>query len=97
MFTRRGIMANYVSNLRPTNAPIFAFAPTLDVCRQLMLSWGTFPQLLPFDSDPNRTIDAAIKSLIARSLIQAGDHLVIISDLISGDKRFDSIQLRVVD
>lgn len=97
VFTRRGIMANYVSNLRPTNAPIFAFAPTLDVCRQLMLSWGTFPQLLPFDSDPNRTIDAAIKSLIARSLIQSGDHLVIISDLISGDKRFDSIQLRVVD
>ena len=97
VFTRRGIMANYVSNLRPTNAPIFAFAPTLDVCRQLMLSWGTFPQLLPFDSAPNRTIDAAIKSLIARSLIQSGDHLVIISDLISGDKRFDSIQLRVVD
>ena len=97
VFTRRGIMANYVSNLRPTNAPIFAFAPTLDICRQLMLSWGTYPQLLPFESDPNRTIDAAIKLLIGRNLIQSGDHLVIISDLISNDKRFDSIQLRVVD
>jgi len=97
VFTRRGIMANYVSNLRPTNAPIFAFAPTLEVCRQLTLSWGTFPQLLPFDPDPNRTIDAAIKSLVTRGLAQSGDHLVIISDLISSDKRFDSIQVRVVD
>ena len=97
VFTRRGIMANYVSNLRPTNAPIFAFAPTIDVCRHLMLSWGTYPQVLPFDPDPNRTIDGAIKALTAGGLAHSGDHLVIISDLISNEKRFSSIQLRVVD
>jgi len=97
VFTRRGIMANYVSNLRPTNAPIFAFAPTMDVCRQLMLNWGTYPLLLQFDENPNHTIGAATRMLIERGLVQSGDHLVIISDLISGEKRFDSIQLRVVD
>lgn len=97
VFTRRGIMGNYVSNLRPKTAPIFVFAPTIEICRQLMLSWGTYPQLLAFDANPNRTIGAATKLLVERGLVQSEDHLVIISDLISGEKRYDSIQLRVVD
>ena len=42
-------------------------------------------------------IDGAIKALIAGGLAHSGDHLVIISDLISNENRFSSIQLRVVD
>lgn len=97
VFTRHGAMANYVSNLRPLIAPIFAFAPTIEVCRKLTLNWGTYPQLLAFDTNPNRTIGAAERLLVERGLVKPGDRLVIISDLLAGEKLFDSIQVRVVE
>ncbi len=97
VFTRHGTMANYVSNLRPWPAPIFAFAPNIEVCRKLALNWGTYPQLMAFDPNPNRTIGAAERLLVESGLAKAGDHLVILSDMMAGEKRFDSIQLRVVE
>lgn len=96
VFTRRGNTADTVSNLRPIGAPIYAFAPTIEVCRKLALNWGTFPQQLLFDTNPNRTIAAAEKMLFERGLIKTGDHLVIMSDLQVGENRFDSIQVRIV-
>jgi pyruvate kinase len=96
VFTRRGRMADYVANLRPDTSPIYAFAPAIEVCRQIVLNWGTFPQHLPFDANPNKTIMAAEQLLVRRGLVQPGDHLVVISDMMAGDQRVDSIQLRVV-
>jgi pyruvate kinase len=96
VFTRRGAMADYVSNMRPLFSPIHAFSPTIDVCRKVALNWGTQPHLLPFDPNPNRTIGSAQQELLRKGLINPGDHLVIISDLLAGEERFDSIQLRVV-
>jgi pyruvate kinase len=34
IFTRRGTMADFVSNLRPKHSPIHAFAPTWELCRK---------------------------------------------------------------
>jgi pyruvate kinase len=96
VFTRRGFMADFTSNLRPQSSPIYAFAPTIEVCRKLALNWGTWPILLPFDSNPNRTIGAAEDTLLAKGLVAPGDHMVIISDLLAGEARFASIQLRSV-
>jgi pyruvate kinase len=96
VFTRRGTMADYVSNLRPTIAPIYVFAPTYEICRQVVLNWGTSPFCLPFDPNPLRTIGAAQNLLQERGYIASGDHLVIVSDLLAGAERFDSVQLRVV-
>ncbi len=96
IFTRRGIMAGFLSNLRPRAAPIFAFAPTIEVCRQLALNWGTRPLRLAFDTNPNRTIAAAESMLLERNLVEEGNRLVIISDILAGESRFASIQLRVV-
>ena len=95
VFTRRGTMAGFVSNLRP-NAPTHAFAPTYDVCRKLILNWGTYPHHLPFDPNPNRTIGSAINYLVNQGLAKSGDRLVIVSDALAGEERFDTIQLRVV-
>ena len=95
VFTRRGTMADYVSSLRP-NAPIYAFAPTFEVCRKLTGNWGTFPHNLAFDPNPSRTIGAAVSYLTAAGLASKGDHLVIVSDMLAGEERFDTIQLRVV-
>jgi pyruvate kinase len=95
IFTRRGTMADYVSNLRP-NSPIYAFAPAYDVVRKLIINWGTYPQYMSFDANPSRTIGAAIHYLVEQKLAASGDHLVIISDMQAGEERFDTIQVRVV-
>ncbi len=95
IFTRRGTMADYVSNLRP-NAPIYAFAPTYEVVRKLIINWGTSPVHLLFDPNPNRTIGSAINYLVENQHAASGDHLVIVSDMLAGEERFDTIQLRVV-
>ncbi len=96
-FTRSGRMARYAAQLRPANSPIYAFAPTIEVCRQLVAHHGVLPHLLPFDPNPNRTINSAINLLLQNGLVQRGDNLVIISDLISGEDRYDSVQLRRVE
>ncbi|MBA2584984.1 MAG: pyruvate kinase, partial [Chthoniobacterales bacterium] len=96
VFTRHGTMARHVSNLRPARAPIFAFAATEEVRRQLVLSWGTHPIRLAFTDDPNETIDAAEKYLRDHNLTASGDNLVIISDVRAGDALVDTVQLRTV-
>jgi pyruvate kinase len=94
VFTRYGTMARNVSNLRPENAPIFAFTPTEEVRRQLAISWGVYPVRIAFTGDPNVTIEAAEKFLREGNLTTPGDQLVIISDVRVGEDRIDSVQLR---
>jgi pyruvate kinase len=95
IFTRRGNMADFVSNLRP-NAPVYAFTPNYPVCRKLTLNWGVDPVHLAFDTNPNRTIGAAQNYLVNRGLAKSGDRLVIITDVVIGEHRYDAIQLRVL-
>jgi pyruvate kinase len=94
VFTRHGTMGRNVSNLRPENAPIFAFTPSEEVRRQLSICWGVYPVRIDFTDDPNATIEAAEKHLRENKLANAGDQLVIITDLRAGDARIDSVQLR---
>jgi pyruvate kinase len=96
IFTRRGQMANFVSNQRPTDRPIYAFAPTYEVCRRLALNWGTTAVCLPFDTNPARTVGAALNYLCDQHLAQPGDHIVVVSDILAGEERVHSIQLRIV-
>ena len=94
VFTRHGTMARYVSNMRPENAPIFAFTPSKDVCRQLALCWGTHPVVIDFADDPNCTIEQAEKYLREAKLAEPNDNLVILSDVRAGDALVDCVQLR---
>ncbi len=97
VFTRRGLMADVVSARRPHRAPIFTFANSAEVCRRIVLNWGTFPILMPFDSDPGVTIRNAEKLLRERGLVAPGDNLVIVSDLLAGEELYDSIQVRPIN
>lgn len=96
VFTRRGTMADFVANLRPRYAPIFAFAPSWELCRRLILNRGVLPVYMPLETNPVRTIAAAEKHLIDSGLVRSGQHLIIVTDILAGEDRFDSIQLRVV-
>jgi len=94
VFTRHGAMARNTSNLRPEIAPIFAFTPAEEVRRQLALSWGISPVRIEFSDDPNATIETAEKYLRDHELTTPGDNLVVISDVLAGEMRVDTVQLR---
>ena len=96
VFTRRGYMADHASHLRPENAPIFAFSPSAEVVRRLALSWNVHPIQMAFGIDPEHTIADAEVELTRRGLVQKSDQLIILSDVMTGSERFDSIQLRQV-
>ena len=95
VFTKRGVLAHYAAHLRPENAPIFAFAPSMDVCRSLNMSRAVTPFQMDFSSnDPNATIEAAIEALRARKLVEEGDPLIILSDVLQGEFNLDSVLLK---
>jgi len=94
VFTHHGTMARYVSNLRPENAPIFAFTSNAEVFRQIVICWGTHPVMLEFAEDPNITIEAAIEYLRQEKLTDPGDNLIILTDLLGGRDKVDCVQLR---
>ncbi|MGC3990129.1 MAG: pyruvate kinase [Chthoniobacteraceae bacterium] len=94
IFTRTGDSATVLSALRP-NAQIHAFTPTIEVCRKLAINRGIRPHKLAFDTNPNKTIGDAERHLLEEGHIQPGDHLVVVSDMLAGEARFDSVQLRI--
>jgi pyruvate kinase len=96
VFTRRGFMADHFSQLRPAHSPIYAFTPSEEVARRLTLNWATIPVVMRFDLDPERTVAEAEKLLLTRGLVQLGTQLVILTDILTGSERYDSIQLRKV-
>jgi pyruvate kinase len=97
VFTHHGTMSCYVSNLRPENAPIFAFTPNEQIFRQIVISWGVHPIMLDFKDDPHSTIEAAIKYLRVHKLTRRGDNLIVLSDMLGGRDKVDSIQLRTAE
>jgi len=51
---------------------------------------------MSFGIDPEHTIADAELELERRGLVQKGDQLIILSDVMAGSERFDSIQIRQV-
>jgi len=96
LFTRRGYMADHASQLRPVNSPIFAFSPSSEVVHRLSLNWNTYPIQMAFGLNPEHTIADAERELERRGLIEKNDQLIILSDVLAGNDRFDSIQIRRV-
>ncbi len=94
IFTRHGTMAACVAGQRPEYAPIFAFAPTWELCRKMILHRAVEPMYMPFETTPDRTLSSAEMQLVGKKLVHSGDHLVVVTDIFAGEDRFDSIQLR---
>jgi pyruvate kinase len=96
VFTYHGNMARFVSHLRPQHAPIFAFTPDERVCRRLALLYGVQAQRMGFVDRPDQNVFAAETALLLKGLVESGDHLVIVTDILEGDRRHESVQLRIV-
>ena len=94
VLTRQGKMADYTSNLRPEHAHIYALTPSDVIARHLTLNWGILPLVMPFCDSADASVKRAEELLLAQGLLNQGDQLIVMSDIIEGDEKFDSIQLR---
>ena len=95
-FTRHGFMAQGLAMLRPAHSPILAFTPSPEVFRQLRLLRAVEPFLMPLANEPDATIENAIALLRREGRIVPGDKLIVATDILSQDRRVDSVQLRTV-
>jgi len=92
VITRRGLMANYLTNCRP-NAPILAFTNDGRTRRQLALNRNVLCYRIHFSSIPEKTLNTAFEILRQREGYSEDDKVVVVSDIISGTG-VDAIQLR---
>ncbi|MFT4177318.1 MAG: pyruvate kinase [Luteolibacter sp.] len=93
VLTRRGVLANHVAMLRPRTSGFYAFTPTEQVCRQLMLTRGVQPFKLGFATNIEDTIQKVCDLLLTQGLVRQGTPLVIVSDILSDHFAANSILL----
>jgi len=77
VFTESGKSARLLSRYR-THLPVFSFATSDEVCRQLCLSFGVQSFNLKLKSDPVDNIKNALKLLKETKRVDKGDKLIII-------------------
>lgn len=91
--TRRGRMANYVTNCHPQTPIICAFTNDSRTRRQLVLNRNLLSYRIQFSSDPEKTLSKAAAILVEREEFVPEDRVVIISDALAGSG-IDAIQIR---
>lgn len=96
VFTRRGMMADYVANCRPRLCPIFAFTDNPSTRGHLALNYSTYSYPVQFYEDSEETLAEAFETLRAAGHIASDDTLVIVSDRLTGNKA-DGVQVRRLD
>jgi pyruvate kinase len=97
VITRSGNMARYVSWLRPRYSEIFALCARDGVAHGLTLSWNVTPFVVPFDlTNPENTIEAALKILVEQRRLQKAQTVVIVGSVVVGEQIVDAVQMRVV-
>jgi len=84
VITRRGRMANYVTNCHPFTPLIYAFSNDSRTRRQLALNRGVRAHRSNFSTDPEKTLANAFAILVEREGFRAGDKVVVISDILEG-------------
>lgn len=93
VITRRGRMANYLTNCHP-DTPILAFTNDSRTRRQLALNRNVVCYRIHFSNDPEKTLSKAF-SILCQEGRSREDKVVVVSDIING-AGVDSIQLRTL-
>lgn len=95
VITRRGIMAQFLTNCRPFKTYIYAFTNDNRTRRQLFLNRGVMAHRILFSRDPEKSIQNALTILKTREGFQPSDRVVVLSDIIAG-AGIDAIQIRTI-
>ncbi|MBT5831288.1 MAG: pyruvate kinase [Candidatus Latescibacteria bacterium] len=77
-FTQSGATARLISKRRP-RTPIVAFTPSVRICRQLCLCWGTEPRLIDQIEETDRMVAEVEARLLLEGSVRVGDTLVILA------------------
>jgi pyruvate kinase len=93
VITRRGIMADLVTNCRPRTVPIYAFTNNSQTRRRLVMNRSVISFRTAFSQDPEKTLATAFKVLTQREGLAANAKVVVISDVLA-QQRIDAIQIR---
>jgi pyruvate kinase len=96
VFTRSGYLARVLSALRPRRSPIYAFTDSEEVFQNLLLYWGIEPFHMPFDDDPEETVQKAFSRLRGRGWAESRDNMVVVSNIFAGSRVIDTIQYRPI-
>ena len=91
--TRRGLMANFVTNCRPRNAVICAFTNDSRTRRQLLLNRNLLSYRINFGAESEKTLATAAGILLTRQEFHPEDKAVVISDALS-TSGVEAIQIR---
>lgn len=94
VITRRGIMADYLTNCHPQTSSIYAFTNVNQARRTMILNRNVFPFKITFSEDPEKTLQSAFHVLKSRGDFQSGDQVVVLSDVLAGEGKIDAIQIR---
>jgi len=95
VITRRGFMADYVTNCHPQQTRIYAFTNDSRTRRRLMLNRNMSPFRSDFSNDPEKTLQTAFDALKIRASLESGDKVVVISDVLAG-VGIEAIQIREI-
>ena len=93
VITRRGFMADYVTNCHPQKTRIYACTNDSQTRRRLILNRNLTPLRTAFSSDPEKTLQTAFDVLKQRAGFMPGDKVVVISDVLAGSG-IEAIQIR---
>lgn len=94
IFTARGILANYAAHQRPERADIFAFSPDETVVRSLLMNRAVTPFQMEMADHPEDSIRQAVDFLKEKGLVEPGNPVVILSDILNRDFDTEAILLR---
>lgn len=96
VMTRRGQFGQLVASYRPKRAVIYAFTNMSTTRRKLWLTRSVVPFRMNLSKDPEKTIVNALAKLRERNVLEAGEPVVVVSDVATamGDL-VTSIQVRV--
>ena len=95
VITRRGVMADLVTNCQPRDVPIYVFTNNSQTRRRLMLNRGVYAHRTAFSTRPEKTIQTALGVLREREGLGPDERVVVISDVLA-ESRVDAIQIRAV-
>ncbi len=93
VITRRGFMADFVTNCHPQKVRIYAFTNVSQTRRRLVLNRNLTPYRTAFSNDPEKTLQIAFDVLKQRAGLQTQDKVVVISDVLAGSG-IEAIQIR---
>lgn len=94
--TRRGVMADLVTNARPPTVPIYAFTNDSRARRRLTLNRAVSSFRTDFSLEPEKSLRRALRVLREREHMGAAAKVVVISDVLAGAKT-DAIQIRTLE